>query len=59
MAGQYLKIIVIIYFLCVHREIKKIKETKKIFDKMGYDLNKYEEFFIVTVLNMFKEFTII
>ena len=23
------------------REIKKVKETKKIFDKMGYDLSKY------------------
>lgn len=24
------------------REIKKVKETKKIFDKMGYDLSKYD-----------------
>ena len=59
MAGQYSKIIDIIYFLPVHREIKKIKETKKIFDKMGYDLNKYENFWIAPVWNMFKEFKII
>jgi ABC-type branched-subunit amino acid transport system permease subunit len=31
----------------LNREIKKVKETKKIFDKMGYDLNKYENFVMI------------
>ena len=34
-------------FLNFDREIKKVKETKKIFDKMGYDLSKYDHSLIM------------
>ena len=34
-------------FFIFPRELKKVKETKKIFDKMGYDLSKYDNLLVI------------